>query len=156
MEINKLNTLTSVKIVKGLANVKIIRKKNPTKRVNRKAPHAIKCEVLLLHNTLYAVIENTKYPLIITNEDYEKATYAYSSETNPYWDAYTLKNYNFAGKDIEKIRDYWWLVCPCKTAFVNIKDNIAYLNVERMNSRAKAIISKRKPDYYASRRHQVL
>lgn len=152
MDISKFKNLQAVKKTIRLEDVKIIKKHTNRK----KAPHAIKCEVLSLFDKYFAIIDNTRYPLEFRKEDYLNAEYAYSSENNPNWDWYTLKSYKYDERTLDKIKDFWHLVMPGVKAYVNIIDGIAYLNMDRMNKKMKSIINKHKPSYYADRRHPVI
>jgi hypothetical protein len=151
MDISKFKNLKAVKRTVRLEDVKIIKKHTNRK----KAPHAIKCEVLLLLDEYFAVIGDTRYPLKFRKEDYLNAEYAYSSKNNPNWDLHTLKSYRFDEKYLDKIKVFWDLIIPGIKAYVNIIDGIAYLNMDRMNNKMKSIINKHKPSYYVNRRHPV-
>lgn len=152
MDVNKFKSLKVIKTSRQLNGIKITKKY----KKSVKAPHAIKCEVLLSHNQWYALINNDKYPLEIRDIDYENAEYAYSSEENPHWDSYTLKLSKFNKKYIDNYRKYWVLVKPYLKAFVSIENGIAHLNMLKMNNKMNSIIAKHKATYYANRRHPML
>lgn len=149
MDISKFKNLKAVKRTIRLEDVRIIKKYTNRK----KASHAIKCEVLLLFDEYFAVIDNIRYPLEFRNEDYINAEYAFSSQNNIHWDKYTLRRCKFNEKYINTLKNFWCLVIPGMKAYVNIVDNVAYLNMDYMNKKMNSIINKHKPSYYANRRH---
>lgn len=152
MDVNKFKKLSAVKVVKTSNEAKTHR----TYKKRDKAPRAIKCEVLFSHNHMKVIVNDIEYPLIIHDVDYENAEYAYSSKDNPYWDLHTLKKYKFRKEYINHLRNYWVLVIPKLKVYVTITEDVAYLDMERMNKKMIAMVNKLKPSYYADRIHTVI
>lgn len=149
MDLNKLSTLSVIKRT-------IVKKDSIHKLKNisiKKAPHAIACEVLFYNNTYYTIINNNRYPIEITNEDYLNASYGYSTPNNPNWDYYTLRKLNCNEASIETIKEYWQLVIPKTKTYVNINNGIAKLCMERVNIKLERIFNKLGAKYYANRKN---
>ena len=148
MDLSKLKSIKTVTVKKINTNDKV-RIKNISKH---KAPHAIKCGVLYLHNQFYAEIGNNRYPLIMREEDYQQALYAYTSPSNKYWEWFTLRPYKYDVRTYKNLKEHLYLVAPHIKAYVNIVDDKAYLCMERMNNKCLSLIKRYKPSYYADRR----
>lgn len=150
MDVSKLQ---SIKVIRVVNRTKNANKTSRHTKIKTKVPRTIRCEVLLLYSGVFVTIDDVRYPLEIRNEDYLKATYAFSSELNPHWDWYTLKSHKFNEIHLHILKDYWWLIKPGLKVYVTLDDGIAYLDIDKMNTKMNAIIKKYKPSYYVNRRH---
>ena len=149
MDINKLQTIKRVRVIfKNNDN-----SKNKHIRLKTKVPRSIRSEVLLLYNGIYVEVNNKRYPLIIRNEDYLKAEYAFSSENNVHWDLYTLRSTKFNEKYLDQLKYYWTLIKPKLKVYIIIDNDVAYIDIDKMNKKMIGIIKKYKPSYYANKLH---
>ena len=78
MDFNKLKGLVPVK----KANINRDLTNRTKSKTSNMTPHAIKCEVFFYDNKFYGIVDNERYPIDITDEDYQKATFAFSTPEN--------------------------------------------------------------------------
>lgn len=147
MDVFKLASLQAIK-----KPVKIPKEKRNI--IDKNVPRAKLCEVLFLNNKWYALIKNERYKLVITDEDYQNAKFVFSSPANKNWDYYTIRPFD----GVVSLKDYdakkvWWLIYPNQKVYVIIENNIAKLDINRLNERNGRKFTKLKPTYYADRRN---
>ena len=97
MDFSKLKGLVPVK----KANINRDSTNRTRSKTSNMTPHAIKCEVFFYDNKFYGIVDNERYPIDITDEDYQKATFAFSTPDNEHWDWFTIRPFSAAEADIE-------------------------------------------------------
>ena len=100
MDFSKLKGLVPVK----KANINRDSTNRTRSKTSNMTPHAIKCEVFFYDNKFYGIVDNERYPIDITNEDYQKATFAFSTPDNEHWDWFTISTFSAAEADIENMK----------------------------------------------------
>lgn len=146
-----LDKLKSLKVVKTIASN---RKSSNVTRTNKdnKAPHTFMCEVLILSNGYYVKTKDRTLPLIITEEDWINAKYAYSTTDNPNWDADTLRNYKYDYYYSNYMKKYWNIVKNNLRIKAYVKNNEVRIDMDYLNQKHSKIIEKLNAKYYATHR----
>lgn len=151
-------------IVKDLKRLVAVKRNKPVRSLkpssnipnSSKAPRSILAEVLFSSGKWYALIDNDRYPLEVTEEDYKNANYIFSSPHNDKWDWYTMKTYTCEPEKINHIKDFWWIIDPTQKTHVYIQDGTAKLDMVKNNNRNYRRYSKLKPSYHADRSRKRL
>lgn len=146
MKLSNLNSLVTIKRAKSNNT-----NKSSSAVPRSKAPRSILAEVLFSRGSWLAIIENNRYPLEITEDDYKEAHYIFSSPHNDKWYPYTLKSYKYDKDKYESIKDFWWIIDPLVKQYIYIENNVAKLDMVKINNRNYRRYAKLKSDYYANR-----
>lgn len=149
MDFSKLKGLVPVK----KANINRDSTNRTRSKTSNMTPHAIKCEVFFYDNKFYGIVDNERYPIDITDEDYQKATFAFSTPDNKHWDWFTIRPFSAAGADIENLKKYWQLIVPKMKIWITLENGVGKLDMERINNRNEKVFKRLSPKYYASRRN---
>ena len=104
-------------------------------------------------NKFYGIVDNERYSIDITNEDYQKATFAFSTPDNEHWDWFTIRPFSAAEADIENLKKYWQLIVPKMKIWITLENGVGKLDMERINNRNEKVFKRLSSKYYASRRN---
>lgn len=149
MDFSKLKGLVPVK----KANINRDSTNRTRSKTSNMTPHAIKCEVFFYDNTFYGIVDNERYPIDITDEDYQKATFAFSTPDNEHWDWFTIRPFSAAEANIENLKKYWQLIVPKMKIWITLENGVGKLDMERINNRNEKVFKRLSSKYYASRRN---
>lgn len=146
-----LDKLKSLKTVKTIASNR--KSSNITKsKKDSKAPHTFMCEVLLLSNGYHIKTKENILPLVIKEEDWIKAEYAYSTTENSNWDPHTLRRFKYNYYYSNYMKKYWSLVKPNLRIRAYRKDDEIRIDMNHLNEKHSKISSKLNSKYYATHR----